>query len=121
MNEMQRDMDLVRDLLLEIDSDPKLDGLHWASAESLSIDGRSPEEISYHVTMLIEAGYITGNPAMDMPLISKLTWQGHELLDDIRDPNIWTKTKERAKTVSGIGIALMWELAKAEIKKQLGL
>ena len=71
--------------------------------------------------MLVEAGYVTGQATMDAPFVSKLTWQGHELLDDIRDPDIWAKTKEKAKAVAGIGIALMWELAKGELKKKLGL
>jgi hypothetical protein len=117
---MQRNMDLVRDLLLEIDNDPRLDGLRWFPADNISIDGYSPEEISYHLTMLIEAGYVTGQLAMDAPLISKLTWQGHELLDDIRDPDIWAKTKEKAKMIAGVGISLMWEIAKGEIKKKIG-
>lgn len=58
---------------------------------------------------------------MNMPVVNKLTWQGHELLDDIRDPDIWNKTKERAKVLSGVGVAFVWEIAKAEIKKKLGL
>ncbi|MGC2742832.1 MAG: DUF2513 domain-containing protein [Candidatus Angelobacter sp.] len=118
---MKRDMDLVRELLLEIDNAPELDGQRWLPGENISIEGCSPEEICYHLNMLVEAGYITGKIAMAMPVISKLTWQGHELLDDIRDPDIWAKTKEKAKAISGIGIALMWELAKAEIKKKLGI
>lgn len=118
---MQRNMDLVRELLLEIDNKPELDGRRWVPGENIVIAGYSPEEIAYHLTMLVEAGYVTGQIAMDAPVISKLTWQGHELLDDIRDLDIWNKTKEKAKMVSGIGIALMWELAKGELKKKLGL
>jgi DNA-binding PadR family transcriptional regulator len=118
---MQRSMDLVRELLLEIDREPQLDGRRWLPGENICVAGYSQEEIYYHLNMLIEAGYITGKIGMDAPVISKLTWQGHELLDDIRDPDIWDKTKEKAKMVSGIGVALMWELAKGELKKKLGL
>jgi hypothetical protein len=117
---MQRNMDLVRELLLEIDREPRLDGLRWMPGENISIDGYSREEIAYHLNMLVEAGFVTGQATMDAPLVSKLTWKGHELLDDIRDPDIWAKTKEKAKAVAGIGIALMWELAKGELKKKLG-
>jgi len=42
-------------------------------------------------------------------------------LDDIRDPDIWQKTKERAKGLISVGLTLIWEIAKAEIKTKLGL
>jgi hypothetical protein len=58
---------------------------------------------------------------MQMPIISRLTWEGHEFLDDIRDPEIWRKTKDRAKSVAGAGLSLLWEIAKAEIKTKPSL
>jgi hypothetical protein len=114
-------MDLVRDILLEIDKTPELDGSRWVPGENITIEGHSREELAYHLNMLVEAGFIRGEYTMDAPLISKLTWQGHEFLDNVRDPDIWSKTKERAKKLSAIGLALLGELAKAEIKKKLGL
>jgi len=68
---MQRDMDLVRELLLEIDKEPQLDGRRWLPGKNISIDGYSPEEIAYHLNMLVEAGYVTGQTTMDAPVISK--------------------------------------------------
>jgi hypothetical protein len=121
---MQRDMDLVRDLLLKIETDPKLDGTRWVhfTTSDLGMADRSEDEVGYHLTMLIEAGFIKGKSGMEaMPVICKLTWQGHEFLDDIRDPGIWDKTKERAKGLTSVGVALIWEIAKAELKQKLGL
>lgn len=121
---MKRDMELVRDLLLYIESDPRLDGTLWISPdnpEEMGITNHSIEEVAYHLTMLVEAGMIKGNTTMEVPVISKLTWEGHEFLDDIRDPDIWHKTKERVKGLSSVGIAFIWEIAKAEIKTKLGL
>jgi hypothetical protein len=43
------------------------------------------------------------------------------VVDDIRDDTIWGKTKERTRGLARIGIELIWELAKAEIKAKLGL
>lgn len=48
--------------------------------------------------MLVEeAGLVTGIPAHTLGgknwLDLRLTWQGHEYLDSIRDPEIWTKTQ----------------------------
>ena len=80
--------------------------------------------MTYHVALLVEAGFLSGNIKMASignVVVSKLTWEGHEFLDAIRDPDIWSKTKERAKGVASIGLGLVWEIAKAEVKAKLGL
>jgi hypothetical protein len=126
--EMKRDMDLIRDLLLAVDDDPRFDGTMWITPDEqsdnlgvLGVSDHSYQEVAYHLTMLVEAGYLNGKTTMEMPIINKLTWEGHELLDDIRDPSIWKKTKERMKGVTTVGIGIIGEIAKAEIKKHLGL
>jgi hypothetical protein len=50
-----------------------------------------------------------------------LTWQGHEFLDSVRDPDIWQKTKARVAPVATAAFGVMLEVAKAEIRKKLGL
>jgi hypothetical protein len=119
--DVKRDMELVRDILLRIEEDQQFDGTRWTSGDCLPIDNHSQKEIAYHLIMLINEGFITGQIGMDMPLISQLTWNGHELLDDIRDPGVWEKTKERAKGLASVGIAFMWEIAKSEIRQRLKL
>ena len=121
---MQRDMDLVRDLLLRLEADPLLDGTRWICLEpsELGFGGRSAEEVGYHLTLLIEAGFIDGQVGIEsLPILRRLTWQGHEFLDSIRDPDIWAKTKERTKGLTSVGLAFIWEIAKAEIRTKLGL
>lgn len=127
--QMKRDMDLVRDLLLGIERDPQFDGTRMLSPtkpKDLGITNHSMEEVSYHLAMLVEAGFVSGKATglrigTNIPVISKLTWQGHEFLDDIRDPDIWTKTMERTKGLTSVGLAFVWEIAKAEIKTKLHL
>jgi hypothetical protein len=119
-------MDLMRDLLLHIEQDTRLDGMRFIGFEpsELGAPDRSPEELGYHLAMLIEEGFVDGLGRIDiqtLPAIRKLTWKGHEFLDDIRDPDIWSKTKERAKGIGSVGVQFIWEIAKAEIKKRLGL
>jgi Hypothetical protein (DUF2513) len=126
---MKRNMELIRDILLRVEADPKLDGADFrrATAETLGITERTEAEVAYHLDLLIQAGFLNGNTKMlgrgDQKLtrISKLTWEGHEFLDDIRDPEIWRKTKDREKAVAGVGLKFIWEIAKAEIKTTLGL
>jgi hypothetical protein len=121
---MQRDMDTVREILREISDTP------GNPDQGVLVKGKSPEEtqkILYHVALLNEAGLLTGQAldgmGMENPIWIDLdlTWQGHEFLDNVRDPDIWRKTKERAAPVAGAALGVLVEIAKAEIKRKLGL
>lgn len=121
---MKRDMDLVRNLLLAIESHPQLDGTGAIQPEEpgeLGITDHSFEEVAYHLAMLIEAGLVEGQmtPMQRLPVISKLTWRGHDFLDTIRDPAIWRETKEGAKKAGGFSLELLSALAKGLIKKKI--
>jgi len=119
---MKRDMDLVRDLLLAIESDPNFDGMSHIMPDDpsdLGITNRSSEEVTYHLVMLIEIGLVVGKPTMQMPIISRLSWQGHDFLDTVRDPEIWRETKEGAKKAGGFSLELLGALAKGLIKKKI--
>jgi|HubBroStandDraft_3_1064219.scaffolds.fasta_scaffold626249_2 hypothetical protein len=116
---MKRNMRLVRALLSRIEEDDRLDGAAGFMVQEFEMVGHSPEEVAFHVLLLKDAGMIEGNTETPgVPMIERLTWQGCEFLDDTRDPEIWDKT---LKAASAAGIALAWELAKAEIKKKIGL
>lgn len=96
---MERDMDLVRELLLEIESDPKLDGterFQEGTAAGFDIAGHSDLEVGYHLIILMEGGLVAGKMTTP-PLVTRLTWQGHEFLDTFRDGETWKLTKESAK------------------------
>jgi hypothetical protein len=83
---MERDIDLIRELLLRIAANPKLDGRHfYVYDESDKPDGYSLADVTYHVDLLFEAGLVEGSPRSEKPMISKFTWQGHEFVDNIRD------------------------------------
>ena len=126
--EMKRDMDLIRDLLIGIEADPRLDGAHWIKPDTqdtlgiIGVSDHSTKEVAYHLEMLIDAGLVAGKAGLEeMPIISKLTWQGHEFLDNIRDSGIWGKTKERLRGLPSVAFSIVVELAKAEARKHLGL
>jgi len=49
---------------------------------------------------LIEAKILksnSGDGAIAMALARRLTWQGHEFLDKIRDPSMWGKIQAKVK------------------------
>jgi len=119
---MNRDMDLIRDILLTIDADPELDGTRWKNFDASDFPGHSQQEINYHIDLLFEANYIDGYKTLDpLPAVSRLTWYGHEFLGSISDPGVWAKVKERMKGLPTVALSVVFELAKAELKKHLQL
>lgn len=121
---MQRDMDMIRELLLRIEA---VD-LPAGSAVMLSLrheplvhPGENIDSIAYHMRLLITAGLVdpTNVQGADSFGIRGLTWSGHDFLDSIRDPEIWRQTKEAANKAGGFTLDLLADLAKGFIKTQL--
>lgn len=93
---MKRDMDLARSIMLALEESPgpNLVDIYMEAY----VQGHTPEEISYHVMLLHEAGLIK---ALDMSSFGqydwspeRLTWEGHEFLESSRDEGIWKKAKK---------------------------
>jgi len=63
----------------------------------LKIEGRSEQEVSYHIMLLHQAGLIEALDLSDSEGIdwrpSCLTWNGHEFLDAYRQDTLWNKAK----------------------------
>jgi len=119
---MQRDMDLVRDLLLQVDKAPKeID----SDDLLLLLEPQPPlEKFYYHLELLaLEAGFLTGlridTLGDDGWIELKLTWAGHEFLDKIRDPAIWQETQQVAKKAGGFSLDILGALARGLLKKQI--
>lgn len=98
---MQRDMDLARRILQELEQYPEPVGpVH------ISLEGKSEDEISYHIKLLHEAGLVE---ALDMSTLRqfswrpmRLTWAGHEFLDASRNDEIWSRAKRVLREKGGI-------------------
>ena len=114
-------MDLAREILLRMEQD---DGMsEWVE---LAIEGRTPEEVSYHVMLLDQAGLIEGRDDStfdgDAWKAQRLTWQGHEFLDSARNESAW---KEAKRKIAERGGSLTFDVLKAVlaaiVKGQLGL
>jgi hypothetical protein len=96
---MNRDMDMARELLLQIADD------------TVRSDEWDDKEI-YHLKMLSDVGYIQGitfYDGSDRLLFGlanpQLTWTGHEFLDTIRPKSVWDKIKSVAKE-KGVGLTV---------------
>ena len=93
---MQRDMDLVRSILLEVE---KLPAGNWDAVTG--IDGCDPAVFSGHVDLMKQAGLIEAAvPHADgvgpiSARVFRLTWQGHDFLDAVRNESVWSKVKAK--------------------------
>ena len=120
---MKRDLDLLRDQLLQIEALDRGDGA------DLTLDQSGVDDLVFHehLRLLKEAGFIEAYELFDAEsdgvqyFPTRLTYQGHEYLAAIRDPEVWKATKSIARSVGGAGVAFGWEIAKAEIKRRLSL
>ncbi len=127
---MKLDRDLVRELLLFLESK---EDTAARDHDQIEIAGYTSTDIGYTLTKMHEAGFIVAEtlrsrstPERVIKVIPfELTYQGHEFLDSIRDPEVWRRTKEAGAKVGGAGIEVMWEIAKGigkqMIKERLGI
>ena len=113
---MQRNWDIIRKILLEIEALPTEDSV-FSSSELHDVDR---ETAAYHMRLLLEAQLIVGGcrNAVGPPFChaSRLTWEGHEFLDKIKNETLWRKIKETARTKGvDLSFTVIKDVAKALI------
>ncbi len=118
---MKRDMDLIREMLLAIESAPH------GFAPKIKIQGYTQEEIGYHAVLLEEAGLAKVNDitmeGSETPeaIVERLTWAGHEFLDSARDNRIWNQAKDKITKIGGASLQIWVMVLAGYIKQELGL
>lgn len=115
---MKRNMDLIRDLLLKLESldkSPTATVVIHSYDEELRFEGITPDEVEYHLLLIREAGLI--EPPHRSDLFQRLSWAGHDFVDSVRDPDIWARTKQGAEAVKGFTVDLLVDFAKGLVKK----
>lgn len=115
---MKLEKELVREILLQVEASS--DPMGWVE---VTVPGHSEEEIAYHVEILDEAGFIE---AQDLTTMSgydwrpqRLTYDGHEFLDTIRDAEAWRFTKEVAKNAGVSGLKALFDIGKSYARQKL--
>jgi hypothetical protein len=120
-------MDLIRELLLKMEADERLDGtrsIQFHSPDEMGFSDHSAKEVGYNLNLLIEAGYLLGTSKPDIeqiPRIRRLTWQGHEFIANIQNDDIWSRTKARIAGLSHVALPIIAAIAESEVKQKLGL
>lgn len=119
---MKRDMDLVRKILIAMN-----DHEHGHAPRNLEIEGYSDEEIGYHCFILSEAGLIHAADTTSMGSSSpeaipiRLTWSGHEFIDNAKNENIWSQTKEAVGKVGDVSFSVWASVLSSVVKNNLGI
>ena len=109
---MKRNWDMIRDILTRLEEYNNDQGcLNLANfPEDRHI------EVSYNMELLLEASLVKGEMLEEFGsdpedfFVTRLTWQGHEFLDAIRNDTIWQKTK---KSFLNKGVSMTFDLVKS--------
>lgn len=120
---MKLNHECIRDLLLYLE-----DNLLFTShlcVNNLEIPPHENVDIIYAAARLSEAKYIetslTSYSHDTIPTIHihSLTWDGHKLLDSIRDDKIWSQTKTVVNQFSSVSISIIEDVSNRIIIKMI--
>ena len=121
---MKRDMDLIRELMLKLETYPKdkddvvpIDG----NTPDIQLEGYTADQITLHLELLYEAGLINSNgaEARDGIYFYRLSWDGYDFLDSVRSPDVWDKTKKVAAAAGGFTVDLLVATAKTYLEAKI--
>ena len=116
---MKRDMELVRAILFCVESGEGLAELERK---------HGADKVIGHVAILKDAGFVDAFVERDvegklfLAELYRLTWAGHEFLDNARDNAVWKKTLKTIGTkVAGVSFAVLTECLKRVTLEEVGL
>jgi len=121
---MRRNMDLVREILIEVS---KSDKEVRASEIAEKSSKYSLEEIIYNMKIMEEGNLINvciGEREVGVVdvIVLDITWYGNEFLDSISSNEIWEKIKNNfSDKIINIPFDILTSLAKLYLKNKLGL
>lgn len=107
---MKRDMDKIRSVLLAFE---ELDKPFYLAYGSEPIGGLTGGlEMVEYLKLLESAGFLEKGQHSTY----RMTWEGHEFLDKVRDPEIWRKTKDGAGKLGSWSVKLLGDIATGFIR-----
>jgi len=120
--EMKRDMDLVRAILTEVERHPA-----GFFRREMKIDGYTPDQIKYHVYIMDQAGLVEAANATHYQntspeaIVNNLTWEGHEFLDNAREPIRWEQAKALVAKAGGASVQVLLTVLTDLAEKHLNI
>ena len=103
---MRRELDYMRELLLQIEGGKK-------DYDNSIVDANNENKEEFHLLLLRDAGFIELSDVVDGGVfVRRITNQGHDFLDSIRDSGFWRKVR---KVAEDAGVYAISEVAKLAI------
>lgn len=120
---MKLDLDLMRQIMLEIEKLPA-----GVIAQNFRLDGAEHFVVLEHLRLLHEEGYFDGcivpgkNGQPLQAAVTRLTMKGHEFVRNAHNDTLWKKVTSDAQAKgSSVGLALLNRLLEKAAEKWLGL
>ncbi|RYD69004.1 MAG: DUF2513 domain-containing protein [Verrucomicrobiaceae bacterium] len=111
---MRRDSDLIRAILLAVEAEDRCEVLKLPK-----IGGFSDDAVHFHARLLVEKGFLrTYFPERhgSQPWVCiRITWEGYDFIDSVRDLAVWRAVKRAATKAGGWSIDTLAAIAKAMI------
>jgi len=125
---MKLNHECVRDSLLVIENELPLNSMtRLSDFEKIpALTSYSRDELLYCLSKLLEAEFIHAKEirvaeGLQDIFIQELTWSGHAFLDNVRDPKVWKKVKDKISFLKSVSIPITAELGSKFAKDLLGL
>jgi hypothetical protein len=78
------------------------------SGKNIQLPGVAPVEVTYHLSLMIEAGLIRGEEIQhqlgQIVMIERLTWEGHEFLKNSQNVTFCQKLEKIGEAVGSFSI-----------------
>ena len=115
---MKRDMDLCRQILLEIEAQEPGESIEMLQTST------SGNKVVEHLQLLKDADLIVARVDAHFRdySIQRLTWEGHEFIEAARDDRVWAEVKERVGSDwQSVTFPLLKEMLENILRKALDL
>lgn len=125
---MRRDLDLIREILLAVEANGP-----GVQADCLDFHREREDDLTiaatgYHVDLMLDAGFVVGQTYASNGTayldwdIARLTHDGADYLDSVRDPEVYRQTKKGLAKVGGsASLSVVKEVAQVATRLALGL
>jgi hypothetical protein len=113
---MKRDKELIRAILIYAEEHEGVPVIKPESLPSLFRDV-SLETLIRHGHLMIDSGLIKGNGSRQGVVVSAITWDGYEFLDNARNTKVWNSALQAAGGASwGVFVSVLTSLAIDQAK-----
>jgi hypothetical protein len=117
---MKRDLDLMRKMLLRIEEKGGVPPSTLSIEDFLDLCDQ-PYVLSLHIDLLRDAGFIEAvGPSYDGDMrdydIIRITLQGYEYLEAVRNARIWKSVKDKIAVIGGATLDIVKALAVEQAK-----